>query len=757
MGLKRPPETVTVCGLHKSLRTTTPTQHAALIKHITDISTSVSIASRRGSLFANYHFTRLLQNNLPLPTKTWKEDTFWRRILLVGDSQEPSDDAEQASPPDPQQAESWQQVKAQLPVDPKSRRLNDWASLSYASQSLKTCFFNNIWVPLGARITRLCKVSNQFRGAETTRCAMRTASARLTHPPPKCRCAQVFLQTRESTSRVATWRMVRAVEDGQADDKLPEDVVAFVQLVRAQLLAARPLDGASEPAKPTTLINDRWAKKNLARVYRFNYWMLTWLRETKQAKHAEVKKPRRGIRLAPVCKVSRKFAVMDGGVLLRALRCCSVITKEQEKACAADADVLHGMVSSYFHMPQPAKRVWTLIMNTDGVSAHYHSVNKLDWERFGAFKAEGEVRKAVGKAVAAEARKAADARKAAGLPELVVEEEEEEEKPKVKRKPKVEEEDPVQPLLRELGVAPADVVVLGVDPGRRNIVYASARVPGEQECGAARECFHPAASVKPPGERVMTWSLTARDYYRLSGVNTHARKLAAWHQSRLAAWSQLGDLKTGDCVDVLGYMAQAHAISQGWWDEVLKRRHGRWRACIHRSKRSAVDTFWGGVKRDVEAALRPSGKRVVVAYGGATFSASGIGNLTVPTTAMYKACARQLPTCLQTEFRTSQVCPRCHAQVHKVWCSLDPFQEGGFYRHGKETPYKKEPGVLEVRGLLFCPDCSKYMNRDKVGSLNIGDNLKRRVLEQPLLEAFTWMRKEERKKRLAARLSTKKK
>ena len=695
-----PQESVTACGLHGSLRNVTPEQRAALIKHITDISTSVSVASRRGSLLALYHFTSLLQTGLPLP-RNWKEDTFWRQLLLIGGDNKHCDAGVQAS---------WVQVGGTLP--PLVRALNDGQSLTYAAQKLKTVFFNNIWAPLGSRMARMCKVFLKQR-----RAIMPAPCGGKRKQPEQEVEAGTPAQPLLTVSKLAY-----AMETGEAEH-LPADVARFVAWVRSRLFAASPVDATSpndalhKPASADTVIDAAWAKRNLVRVYRFNFWLLRCFR------HYE----HRGLRLAPVVSVGRKFASLDKVVLFKALQQCNVISPQQAAACS-DAEVMHATLSCHFSMPRPRAREWTLFIDSDGVSAHYHSVRACDGAARRACKAVVTARKGAGKAAKKAAEEATAARKAAGLPQLEAAEEAEQPKPKKRatRKPTLEAEDPIKALLVERSLAPEDVLIVGVDPGRVNIAYAAVRLPEE--------------------ERVESWSLTARDYYRCSGVNTYSRLLQAWHAPRLAAWSQLGDLKSGNAADVLSYLSSVHEIEPGWWQEVLKRRRGRWRARMFASKRRTVDNFWVGVKANI-AALAPD-KTAVLAYGSATFSASGRGNLTVPTTGMYKAAARQLPVCMQAEYRTSQVSPCCHEQVHKVWRTSDA--EGTHhYHHGERVPYKKDV-ASQVRGLLFCPKCSSFLNRDRVGALNIGDKLRRRMLGEPLLECFTWMRKAERKRRKAA-------
>ena len=653
--VQRPRETVTCCGLSQSLLVPAR-QKQDVIKHITAISTSVSKAVRRGSLFASVHFTRLLEHGLDVPIKQCKTDSFWRQIMLVGS----------ADIADAELSATWQQVQGYIPYNANDRALNDWQSMTYAAQTMKTVFINNIYVPLGNRLTRMCKV---------------------------------FLYKRKTTPVVRVSAAVRAVEDGNVAD-LPDDVAAFVLQIRAQLM------GDSKAALTTA-----WMKKHLDKVLSFNYWMQKWFQE-----HG-----RRGIRLVPLFTVSRKFVKLDTGTLVRILHHCKILTNAEKEVGDSDDDMELDILASYFRAPGARTRTWTGMMDTDGVQANYHSVSTTDFESYRRYKAEAQARKAAGKAAKA------------AQPEGEVSEAEPDDEPVAERrpltpaaarKPKV---DQLQQLLEARGIRAEDAVVLGVDPGRRNIVYVASRL----------------------AKGVTTWQLGARQYYRQSGINTHKRKLQTWHRERQQAWSELGNMRTAATRDVVSYVQAVSALQPMWMDEVLKRRHGRWRARIYNGKRRTVDRFWGGVQRDVQS-LEPA-KQPVVAYGGASFSASGLGNLTVPTTTVYKSCARIFEVCeLQSEYRTSQVCPACHAQVEKVWVDMDPLSDA-FLCHGARIPYKCG-NVMGITGLLFCPECDKFVNRDKVGSLNIGDNFGRRMRGEPVLEAFQ-VQKKKRKARTAKKSS----
>jgi hypothetical protein len=133
-------------------------------------------------------------------------------------------------------------------------------------------------------------------------------------------------------------------------------------------------------------------------------------------------------------------------------------------------------------------------------------------------------------------------------------------------------------------------------------------------------------------------------------------------------------------------------------------------------------------------------KRLATAYGAATFSPSGTGKPATPTTAAYKAALRLRSFGAiverQNECRTSKQCCHCHGDVEACWQSVrlrlepEPVTDAAGASpcpsqltatiqvetcHGPKVP----EACTYLRGLLFCPDRSKFLNRDRSAALNI--------------------------------------
>ena len=89
----------------------------------------------------------------------------------------------------------------------------------------------------------------------------------------------------------------------------------------------------------------------------------------------------------------------------------------------------------------------------------------------------------------------------------------------------------------------------------------------------------------------------------------------------------------------------------------------------------------------------------IIAYGAAKFPSTGRGELSAPTTSLFRACCRHFQhVVLVDEFRTSKTCSICGGDLASV----------------------KLRGVI-VRGLHWCGStkCRRLLNRDYNAAVNI--------------------------------------
>ena len=277
------------------------------------------------------------------------------------------------------------------------------------------------------------------------------------------------------------------------------------------------------------------------------------------------------------------------------------------------------------------------------------------------------------------------------------------------------------------------ITVVGIDPGVHNSVYAAARYMD-----------------KNGEERVFERVLTRKMYYQLSGIEAATRRSNGWFGDMRPVWQKLstdGNLKSPDVNKITDYLDVYNAAAQKWWDSALQKKHSKQRFRTNAGRKRVLDLWFCKLKRDVQA-LDPTA-HVVVAYGAATFSPSGKGRATTPTTALYKACFRHLQTFKQNECRTSRQHNVCLGDVSSCWrtCVLDLHvgEDGKIcadvtpcVRHGAVVPKDAE----YLRGLQYCSQCDRFLNRDRNSALAIAKVFFiTQVLCEPTPEAFIARRK----------------
>ena len=763
-------------------------------KIVDDLSTAISKNIRRAGLIANVHFTRLLESEGKPPlSKTvpkavgkqktstekkagtkatakkkwvseslqWKEDTFWRQLLLL-EGKEPSHCDEEVK-------KTWSIVSEDFANDPVVRASFDGQCLTYAAQSLKTAFFNNLWVPFYSRVRRCYRTVV----AADERCA-----------------------SKESAIKVSI-----AVQNGLQDKEWSPAVAEFVTEVRGWL--------GIDPDDPVE-VSERWLKGHLSAVMRANYEMQkrfaaagvrqmrltpifrvkkghvrldaktiadimlhvgatkkkTWKRGERSRRRRDEKK-----RAKAKMKAKKSKAKVEKAAIAKRKGMESIVEGDDDTFLSPDDyDRRRVCLSSFFKIPREGENAngerrrffWTVTMTTDGVTAHFQCVRSVDWEAFVASQTGKTASKVAGKRAKTEERSrgAGDGDRVGEAVEVVEEdcgdggtEEKQEEKPPAKGAKKRKEQPPKK-------LYPENVVTISVDPGRVNIVYVVVR--GKDKDGQDIE---------------KTYVLTAGRYYEVSGVRRMMRRIVKWqahlelpkvlgpvvenessreHKERrkrksrrkltpeelrkkkrgrkrsakkrpeqtttspaTRTVSEARGLRTTSVETARSYIRAYNRVSTAWWSEVTKRRYGRQRFHVFTGKRSAVDSFCAHLKKEV---VKNHGEeaRVVVVYGGAKFSPSGKGNLTVPTTAIFQAFTRTFDDVqIQDEFRTTLCCPTCHTAQHKVWrVEGDPH-----VHHGPRFSPSKEgqPAKKQVRGSLFCPKCCDLRSRDKKAAENIGN------------------------------------
>ncbi|PNH08379.1 hypothetical protein TSOC_005114 [Tetrabaena socialis] len=254
--------------------------------------------------------------------------------------------------------------------------------------------------------------------------------------------------------------------------------------------------------------------------------------------------------------------------------------------------------------------------------------------------------------------------------------EEAEAEEKVAKKPN---SSPPRPTAEQL--ARCRIVV--IDPGRTNIIYA----------------------VEVTSSGVKVYRLTRAQYYQESGVARGKQQATSWLRGVKDELAQLSTVspKGADLPAFLLFVATHLATSEARWEEAMKPRWAQMRLRLYGGKKRVLSRFFNEIARGQGGA---DSRPVVIAYGAAKFAPGGKGELSVPTSGVFKACQERFPTYLVDEFRTTK--------IHHVDDSL--LQGVGERRW-------KGDNVKTVRGLLWCGSTnetkSKFVNRDFNGAMNI--------------------------------------
>ena len=218
--------------------------------------------------------------------------------------------------------------------------------------------------------------------------------------------------------------------------------------------------------------------------------------------------------------------------------------------------------------------------------------------------------------------------------------------------------------------------VIANDPGRSNIFY------GVEE---------------KDDESFETYKFTRNEYNHKAGIAKAKKKAEQWNEAIKPILNDLSENspKTNDSNKWNNYLQIYSEYYEIFWDHFTEKKWSRQRFHLYIMKRKAVDQFFQSLT--FKGSSKPK-----IAYGSAKFGSTGRGEVSVPTTAMYKACSRYYWIELVDEFRTTMCCAKCGDVLHKV-------------------ATRKDGKLLDVRGLRWCGStkCRKFLSRDKNAALNI--------------------------------------
>ena len=203
--------------------------------------------------------------------------------------------------------------------------------------------------------------------------------------------------------------------------------------------------------------------------------------------------------------------------------------------------------------------------------------------------------------------------------------------------------------------------VISIDPGRTNIITA----------------------YDPIYNRFFT--LSRKSYYGPM-AKSHA-KIRKWEDPIRDIFVEMSQftLKTSDENMRSNYRRVYFEQYDRLWSTRLLKKRSREAFRLYNIKRSVTDKFFMSFVKGTK--IKP-----IVLYGGATMRSSGRGEMSVPVKAVLRRCRQFYITVQVNEYLTTKCHSECGSRMH---------------------PVKRQGEAHPVRGLLYCPICHQFVNRDR--------------------------------------------
>lgn len=257
------------------------------------------------------------------------------------------------------------------------------------------------------------------------------------------------------------------------------------------------------------------------------------------------------------------------------------------------------------------------------------------------------------------------------------------------------------------GVAPEDAILVSIDPGRVNIMYAYR----EMDYGV--------------------YKLTRARFQEEGGVLRSRQKWLKWNRPLREVYSQLGanSPKTVSAARWSAYIAVDTANAPAIWSVNYSKQASRMRFHTYCNTKRVMEKFVAGFGKGLGLSHAERRRRIIVGYGHARFSPTGRGEMAVPTTASFKTVAKAWKTRIVNENYTSSVCPDCHGRLKKVNTGVLVDRNGRVFKK-------------DNRGVHRCTSVCKTVglslkNRDLVGARDILEILRADVMGLPRPACYT--------------------
>jgi hypothetical protein len=216
--------------------------------------------------------------------------------------------------------------------------------------------------------------------------------------------------------------------------------------------------------------------------------------------------------------------------------------------------------------------------------------------------------------------------------------------------------------------------VIGVDPGRSNILFAS--------------------EVLPNGT-IKSYRLTRAQYYKEAGINEAKKHTEKWQRSIQAELTSLtkASSKVLSVEDFQKYIGVFVSVRDSLWEEYTKRHWARQRLGLYGGKKRVFAKFLNALEKG-------GTEEPVLAFGSAKFAPGGRGEVSVPTSRAFKECKYRFGVHVVDEFRTTRINWRDDSLLDSVG---------------------RSDRKVAIRGLLWCgsTNVNKFVDRDSNAALNI--------------------------------------
>ena len=176
--------------------------------------------------------------------------------------------------------------------------------------------------------------------------------------------------------------------------------------------------------------------------------------------------------------------------------------------------------------------------------------------------------------------------------------------------------------------------VIGIDPGRTNLMYG----------------------VEDTPDGKITYKLTRKMYYNSSGMTKRNLRTAKWEKDIAEQELKFREksIKTTNDDDWKDFISNYISVYDTLWDEKTKRKWSQESFRVYCLRHRTLDKFFQSMKGK---------KQPVIAFGAAKFNPTGKHELSAPTTSISKRCSKFYKTYLVDEYNTTKICNKCHKRL----------------------------------------------------------------------------------------------